>query len=124
MVSVALVACSAGGPSDDERAVCASVQDLVDGVSRREGTAVRRGVGELRAAVSATSNEALAFQGGRFFRVVDAPVGPWDDMTLAEINEVGRQATDESAGALEGLIVTCEELGLPIERLPAPPARS
>jgi hypothetical protein len=117
-----VTACSSSGPTDDERAVCGTVQEMVGLlVVGGRGPDALAALDLLAGQVEATENETLAREGGRLFDAITVPVDDHGAMSMSQVAVEGQLALEGGSAGLDGLIQECDRLGLAVEGLPSTP---
>ena len=116
-----VAACSDTGPTPDERAVCGSLQTIIDGLNQHDNAKALGELGLLQLHVGKTTNTTLAQAGKAFFDVVGATGIDYTQLTVGQTIAAGNAALAQAAPALGRLIDGCAAAGLKIEGLPTAP---
>lgn len=109
----------ASGPSKEEQTICTVIQRMMDGLSEGDNAKALTSLGPLEVEVRKTDNKKLRAEGQRFFDVIGATVDP-SALTPQQTAEKGTAALGESAGALQGMLDECKEVGAEVKRVPGP----
>jgi hypothetical protein len=99
-----------------ERAVCSSLQDMVDDLAADSPTALDQ-LDALEQAVAESGNDRLRASGESLFTINDT-VPNAGDLTVQESAALGDQALRTAQTGLGGLIDGCVALGIEITNLP------
>lgn len=114
LATASLAGCGDDGPSDDERAVCSSVQTMLDHLTAGENAEAILEIANLRTVAGATDNEELKSKATLFIETTGEQVSD-ADVTVEQAMAEGREALVEGAEGLGGLVDECNRLELAID---------
>lgn len=109
---VAAPAC-AKGPTDDQRAVCDSLQRMLDRQAAGDGPGSIDALGPLQESILATSDPALKQAGTTFFDAISRPVDV-GSLTAKQSSELGDQVLAQAGSGFADLVNACTSAGVEI----------
>lgn len=104
----------AAGPTEDERAVCATLQSMMDQLQNGEGEAALVSLENLQVVAADTKNTQLNAAGTRLFTAIGKPVENAGSLTVSQTRELGNRVVAEGSAGLADFINACRKLKLDI----------
>lgn len=103
------VGCSKG-PSEDERAVCAALQEMIGHLQVRQGRSALESLDRLQRSAAESRNPQLVDAGKQFFTAIGQPVDT-GSLTVRQSVDLGNKVLAEGGAGLAGLINECRSVG-------------